>query len=195
MWKMFKQDVRRWIVPQQVSPPEFVTLRTTLRLLLWHMGLRAMFWYRFGEWCVQKRIPLANGIIMRKIFKTYGLDISPGDNIEGGLYIAHPVGCVIKPKKIGKNCTIIASVTIGMRNEWAFPRIGDNVFIGAGARILGDITIGDGAVIGANAVVIKDVPAGATVVGIPARVVRIFGKPVGGENKIIKEEFEPASEF
>lgn len=66
---------------------------------------------------------------------------------------------------------MIHNVTVGMRNEWAFPEIGDDVFIGAGARVLGGIVVGDGARIGANAVVIQDVPAGATVVGIPARVI------------------------
>ena len=59
-----------------------------------------------------------------------------------------------------------------MRNEWKFPVIGDEVFIGAGARVLGDIQIGDGAKIGANAVVIRDVPANATAVGIPAKVIQ-----------------------
>jgi serine O-acetyltransferase len=62
-----------------------------------------------------------------------------------------------------------------MRNEQEFPTIGDGVFIGAGARVLGGISIGDGAVIGANAVVTNDIPAGATAVGIPARVSRING--------------------
>jgi serine O-acetyltransferase len=63
-----------------------------------------------------------------------------------------------------------------MRNKWAFPKIGDKVFIGAGARILGDITIGDEALIGANSVVIRDVPAGATAVGIPAKLLDTSGK-------------------
>jgi len=95
-----------------------------------------------------------------------------GIKIGGGLYIPHPNGTVIVAEEIGKNCNIIANVTIGMRNEWTFPIIGDNVFIGAGARILGGIRIGDNSVIGANSVVIQDVPDNTTVVGIPARVVR-----------------------
>jgi serine O-acetyltransferase len=72
---------------------------------------------------------------------------------------------------MGRNCSIIAAVTIGMRNEWTFPEIGDHVFIGAGARVLGGITIGDHAVIGANAVVIHNVAEKMTVVGIPARAI------------------------
>ena len=74
-------------------------------------------------------------------------------------------------ERIGRNCSVIASTTLGLRNDRAFPEIGDGVFIGAGARILGGVRVGDGARIGANAVVIADVPAGATAVGVPARIV------------------------
>jgi serine O-acetyltransferase len=76
---------------------------------------------------------------------------------------------------MGENVSIIAAVTLGLRNEHAFPVIGDRVFIGAGARVLGGIAIGDDAVIGANAVVIEDIPAGATAVGVPARIIKTAG--------------------
>jgi serine O-acetyltransferase len=66
-----------------------------------------------------------------------------------------------------------------MRNDLEFPEIGDNVFIGAGARVLGGITIGNDVIIGANAVVIEDVPSGATVMGIPGRIVKVYGVPTG----------------
>lgn len=172
MWELFKQDVQRWIVPQQVADPSLVTLGTILKLLYYHMSLRAMLWFRFGSWCRHRRIPFMTGFIARLLLRQYGLEISPGANVAGGLYIAHPVGTVISAKRIGRNCSIITSVTIGMRNEHAFPEIGDHVFIGAGARVLGGIQIGDNAIIGANAVVINDVPPNTTVVGIPAKVIR-----------------------
>jgi len=172
MLERFKQDVQRWIVPQQVSDPALVTWRTTLSLLWQHMPLQAMFFFRLGSWLKQKRIPFFPSLIQHWIYFVYGLDIVIGQEIEGGLYIAHPISVVIAAEKIGRNCSIIASVTIGLRNEWAFPVIGDDVFIGAGARVLGGISIGDGARIGANAVVIDNVPPGATAVGIPARVIR-----------------------
>ena len=172
MFALFKQDVQRWVIPSKIADPSMVTLKRTLLLLYQHMPLRAMFWFRFGSWCVRRRIPLMKGIVYRMLYRTHGLEISPGADIGGGLYIAHPNGCVISPRRIGRNCSIISSVTIGMRNTWEFPDIGDNVFIGAGARVLGGIRIGDNAVIGANAVVIDDVPDGATVVGIPAKIVR-----------------------
>ncbi len=108
--------------------------------------------------------------MQRHLYHRYGLDIVIGSEIAGGLYIAHPIGTVVAVERIGRNCSIIAAATLGLRNDHSFPTLGDDVFVGAGARLLGGIRVGDGARIGANAVVIDDVPAGATAVGIPARV-------------------------
>lgn len=179
MIDLFLQDARRWVIPGQIST-EPLRLRQILRLLLTHLPLRAMLWFRFGSWCKQRGIPFIPGYIQRRIYRRYGLEIVVGADIGGGLYIAHPVGTVIAPQRMGRNCSVIAAVTIGMRNEWKFPVIGDEVFIGAGARVLGGITVGDRAQIGANAVVIRDVPAGATVVGIPARAVKSGTEVVNG---------------
>lgn len=168
--KQFKMDAARWVVPQQIADPNTISWMQAFNLMRHHMPLRAMFFFRFGSWCKFKRIPFLPGFIQRVIYRRYGLEISPGADIGGGLYIAHPIGTVISVARMGINCSIIAAVTIGMRNEWKFPRIGDNVFIGAGARVLGDIALDDNCLVGANAVVIQDVPAGATAVGIPARL-------------------------
>jgi len=99
-----------------------------------------------------------------------GADIPLNARIGGGLLIPHPNGIVIHPEAvIGPNCLIFQQVTIGVAN--GIPMIGGHVDIGAGAKVLGAIAIGDHARIGANAVVLTDVPAGATMVGIPARQV------------------------
>lgn len=91
--------------------------------------------------------------------------------IGPGLYIAHPFGSVIIAQRIGANATLTHAVTVGMRSTWEFPLIGDGVFIGAGARVLGGICLGNDCTIGANAVVIDDVPDGATAAGVPAHVI------------------------
>ena len=167
MWQRFQQDALRWVIPSKVADPSVLSWRLLITLLVRHMPLRAMAWYRLAAWCKQKRIPFFAGLIYRHLYSRFGLEID-GD-IGGGLYIAHTVGTVIAVQKMGQNCSVIAAVTIGMRNQWEFPRIGNEVFVGAGARVLGGIEIGDQVKIGANAVVVHDVPVGATVVGIPAR--------------------------
>jgi serine O-acetyltransferase len=187
MLELFLQDARRWVVPGQISTAP-LSLRQILGLLFRHLPLRAMLWFRFGSWCKQRGIPFIPGYVQRRLYRRYGLEIVVGADIDGGLYIAHPIGTVVAPKRIGRNCTIVAAVTIGMRNEWEFPIIGDEVFIGAGARVLGGITVGDRARIGANAVVTRDVPPGATVVGIPARVVKKDGTESSAEQLSIAHQ-------
>lgn len=149
-----------------------VRLRDVLRLLWTHVGLRATVWYRLSHAAHQRHIPLLPGMIARSNLRRYGLDIVSSVPIGPGLYIPHPVGAVVMATAIGSRCHLISGVTIGMRTVQAFPRIGDNVTVSAGARVLGDIYVGDGATIGANAVVITDVPDGATMVGAPARPTR-----------------------
>jgi serine O-acetyltransferase len=98
-------------------------------------------------------------------------DIPINARLGGGLLLTHPNGVVIHPdSSIGPNCLIFHQVTIGIGSIPGLPRIGGAVNIGAGAKILGGVVIGDHAKIGANAVVLCDVPAGATAVGVPARV-------------------------
>lgn len=130
-----------------------------------------MAWCRYGSWCKACGVRVVPGYIQRMLLRRFGFEIIVGAEIGGGLYVPHPVGCVIAAERIGENCSIIAAVTIGMHNKQKFPRIGNRVFIGAGARVLGGITIGDDAFIGASAVVIRDVAPATTVVGIPARPV------------------------
>src|SRR5579872_2714427 len=96
-----------------------------------------------------------------------GADIPLNCNIAGGLLIPHPNGIVIHPDaEIGPNCLLFQQVTIGDARG-GVPRLGGHVDVGAGAKIIGPVTIGNHANIGANAVVTKDVPSGATAVGIP----------------------------
>ena len=99
-------------------------------------------------------------------------DIDPRAMLGSGLKLPHPNGVVIhEDAVIGNDCMIMQQVTIGMIGDGEVPKLGDNIYVGAGAKIIGRVVIGDGARIGANAVVVRDVPAGATAVGIPAAIV------------------------
>lgn len=186
MWQKFCEDASRWVVPGQIAEPSVLTMGILLKLLYRHLPLRAMAWYRLACWCREHQVPLVYGMIMRRLCLRFGLEIW-GD-IDGGLYIPHPVGTVIAVDRMGRNCSVIAAATIGMREEWGFPTFGDNVFIGAGARVLGRISIGDGAKVGANAVVLHDVPSSVTVVGIPARAL-----PTNCESTILDKPLLVAS--
>lgn len=101
-----------------------------------------------------------------------GADIPLCCSVGGGLVLKHPNGVVIHPyARIGVNCTIFQQVTIGEFANNEAPTIGNAVYIGAGAKLLGPIHIGDFAKIGANAVVLCDIPPGATAIGVPARII------------------------
>lgn len=114
-----------------------------------------------------------------------GADFVPGCKIGAGLLAHHPNGIVIGGGvQVGTNCTILQHVTLGEkqadgRGAPQYPRLGDDVVVGAGAAILGPVTLGDGSVVGANAVVLSDAPQGSTVVGNPARIVPRREAPAG----------------
>jgi serine O-acetyltransferase len=125
-------------------------------------------WTRFG-------VRQFMGVMLYRYSVRYGISISADTPVGPGLYIGHFGGIhVNQDAVIGANCNIQQDVTLGKANRGpraGTPVIGNDVFIGAGAKIIGRILVGDGAAIGANAVVTKDVPAGAAVAGVPARVV------------------------
>ena len=128
---------------------------------------------RYNNWLYRhhlKILALINYFFFRMVF---ACNVHPRLYIEKGISFPHyGLGVVIHPKtKIGKNCKIYQNVTIGYRNGEGPPTIGENVLIGTGSVILGDIKIGNNVRIGANAVVLQDVPDNCTVVGNPSRVI------------------------
>ncbi len=146
-------------------------------LLLVHAGYHSMIFYRFYHFFYKLKIyPISYLLyyLSRILFST---DIHPAAEIEPGVVIDHAIGTVIgSTAVIGTGTLIYHGVTLGARkltNGKRHPDVGRNVVIGAGAKVLGSIKIGDFAKIGANSVVLDDVPEGATVVGIPARVVKM----------------------
>jgi serine O-acetyltransferase len=134
-----------------------------------------MRWFYLSKKLYNKKIPFFPQIIIKLIRVVFSCEISYRCDIGDNVILSHNgLGVVIHPDaKIGNDVKILQNVTIGGRNGRGAPKIGDNVLIGAGACILGDITIGDNAQIGANAVVIDNIPPGAVAVGIPAKVIKI----------------------
>ena len=110
---------------------------------------------------------------LRKLSRITGFQIPP-NTMGPGLTIWHWGPIIINPKaRIGENCTLNPMVIIGHKNEgYGAPRIGNNVFIGGGAKVIGDITIGDNVTIAPNAVVVKDLPSNVIVGGIPCKIIK-----------------------
>jgi serine O-acetyltransferase len=172
-----REDASRWLHPGEVRDVSGVTPLVFLKLVFYYLSLRATVWLRVGTWLKARGVRGAATFIQRRLLRHYGLEIAPGSEIGGGLYIAHPVGCTITAERIGRNVTIIGSVTVGYNKVAKWPVLGDGVYVGTGARILGPIVIGDNVKVAANAVVLDDVASDCTVAGAPARVVRKHDQP------------------
>lgn len=157
----------------QVGRPDKMTVREVIGLYGHHPQIGAITLYRLASGLKRGRVPLLPQFMSFALHVWHGLEINLDMPVGGGLFIAHCQGSVIFARSIGENATFIHAVTLGIRNEFEFPTLGNNVFVGAGARILGGVTIGDDAKIGANAVVISDIPRGATAIGVPAKIRRM----------------------
>jgi serine O-acetyltransferase len=157
-----------------------------LDVFLSYPGFHAITAHRVVHKLWQAKIPLLPRLISEVVHRTTGIDIHPGATIGQGIFIDHGTGVVIGGTAIvGDNVTIYQGVTLGgtsLQHVKRHPTLGNNVTVGSGAAILGDITIGDNSKIGANSVVVKDVPPNSTVVGIPGRVVLQDGKPLASSN-------------
>lgn len=169
-WELIRRDAARWVRPQQFSDPQLIGPATVARLLLGHPSFRATTWMRIGNLASSSGIRGVPSWVQRRLLRLYGVELQVGAEVGGGLYIAHPVGCVLAADSIGDDVTVIAQVTFGTRDDGQWPTIGDRTFFGAGCRVLGGVTVGAGARVGANAVVLTDVPPAATAIGVPAAV-------------------------
>lgn len=138
-----------------------------LEALLLDNGFQAVICYRLARWFKVHRVPLLGPLLSRIGLFVTGADLSAGAAIGPGLLISHGVGLVVGGyATIGAGVTLLHGVTIGAASERRvreMPRIGDDVFLGAGAKVIGAVTVGDGAFLGADAIVTRDIPAGAKV--------------------------------
>jgi serine O-acetyltransferase len=149
--------------------------RTTLEVLLCYPGLHALWGHRAAHWLWQRNLKLVARGVSQVMRGVTGIEIHPGAKIGNNLFIDHGMGVVIgETAEIGNCVTLYHGVTLGgtsLNKGKRHPTIEDEVVIGAGAKVLGAITVGANSRIGANAVVVKSVPPNSVVVGVPGQVV------------------------
>ena len=177
--------------------------KSVLSIVLTYPGVKAVFFHKLAHFFYVAGFDLIARIISQTIRFFTGIEIHPGAKIGKNLFIDHGMGVVIgETSEIGDNVTIYHAVTLGgsspsidserQRHEKRHPTIGNDVVIGSGAQIIGPVIVGNSARIAANAVVVKDVPENATMVGIPAKAVKLENKgnfrPYGVDDKVKDEQ-------
>ncbi|MEL6250272.1 MAG: serine O-acetyltransferase, partial [Cyanobacteria bacterium J06627_15] len=156
--------------------------RSRLEVLLCYPGLQALLLHRIANRLWQQNLPLIPRVLSHIARFLTGIEIHPGATIGQGVFIDHGMGVVIGETAIlGDYVLIYQGVTLGGTGKETgkrHPTLGNNVIVGAGAKVLGNITIGNNVRIGAGSVVLRDVPSDCTVVGVPGRVVYRSGERV-----------------
>ncbi len=177
-FKYLKYDMYRYFYPNDEIHD--IGLYEKLRIIVTTHAIWAIVVYRFSRWVVYEcknkilRKLLKPVVLFSNLFITMltGIQIWTEADIGPGLYIGH-FGCIlIGPTKLGKFCNISHENTIGFagRGKKHIPEVGDFLYMGAGAKVIGNVTIGNNVAIGANAVVTKDMPDNAVAIGIPAKI-------------------------
>ena len=166
--------------------------RSTLEILSCYPGFHILFFHRFAHWLWMHEMKLLARIVSQSGRFLTGIEIHPGARIGPGFFIDHGMGVVIgETAEIGENVTMYHGVTLGgtsWKKEKRHPTIGNNVVIGAGAKILGPFKVGDNSRIGSGSVVVNEVPPNSVVVGVPGRVTYRDGKRVVGEIDLEQHE-------
>ncbi len=156
--------------------------RSRAEVYFLYSGFKAVRAYRKANWFYRHNMKFIARFISQNARRRTGIEIHPGATIGKNLFIDHVMGVVIgETAIIGDNCTLYQGVTLGGTGKdhgKRHPTLGDNVLIGAGAKVLGPFRVGDNARVAAGAVVLSEVPNDATAVGVPARVVRIGGQRI-----------------
>ncbi len=157
--------------------------KSTLEILLCYPGLHAVLFHRVSHWFYQRKFYVVGRFISQFARFLTGIEIHPGATIGERLFIDHGLGVVIgETAEVGDDVLLYQGVTLGgtgNKGGKRHPTLGHRVVVGTGASILGNIRLGDDAKVGAGSVVVHSVPEGATVVGIPGRVVKARGESMG----------------
>jgi len=166
--------------------------RGTLEVVTCYPGFHVLFFHRAAHWMWNHRLKLLARMASQLGRFLTGIEIHPGAKIGPGFFIDHGMGVVIgETAEIGKNVTMYHGVTLGgtsWKKEKRHPTIGNNVVIGAGAKILGPFKIGDNSKVGAGSVVVNEVPSNSVVVGVPGRITHRDGKEVARDIDLEQHE-------
>ncbi len=203
IFKLIKQEIK---TIKEKDP----AAKSTLEIVLLYQGFHALILHRLAHKLYKLKVPFLPRLISQFSRFITGIEIHPGATIGKNFFIDHGMGVVIgETAIIGDNCLVYQGVTLGGTGKEKgkrHPTIGNNVTLGAGAILLGNITIGDNSNVGAGSVVIKSAKENSTLVGVPARVVKeknfVQGKlmhnkipdPVSVEIELLKKEIEVLKE-
>lgn len=199
IFKLIKQEIK---TIKEKDP----AAKSTLEIILLYQGFHALILHRLAHKLYKLKVPFLPRLISQFSRFITGIEIHPGATIGKNFFIDHGMGVVIgETAVIGDNCLVYQGVTLGGTGKEKgkrHPTIGNNVTLGAGATLLGNISIGDNSNVGAGSVVIKSAKENSTLVGVPARVVKeknfVQGKlmhnkipdPVSVEIETLKNEIE-----
>jgi serine O-acetyltransferase len=175
LWATWREDVTCVFARDPAA-------RNIFEVILTYPGVHAVIWHRLTHRLWQRNWRTAARFLAYLCRLLTNVDIHPGAQIGRRLFIDHGAGVVIgETAVVGNDVTLYHGVTLG-GTSWhkakRHPTVGDNVLIGAGAKVLGSITLGNGVRVGANSVVVKDVPNCCTVIGIPGRIIQIKGTKI-----------------
>ena len=174
-------DLRRDIQAVRERDP---AARSTLEVLLCYPGVHALAFHRFAHAIWRRGFTVPARFVSHISRFLTGIEIHPAAKLGPGLFIDHGMGVVIgETAEVGENVTLLQGVTLGgtsLKREKRHPTLGNNVVVGAGAKIIGGFKIGDGSRIGAGSVVVREVPTNSVVVGVPGRVTYRDGQRVSG---------------
>ncbi len=175
MFEGLKQDINAARERDPAAPSAF-------QVLIMYSGLHAIMWHRPAYWLWNHGFKFTARALSQIVRGATGVEIHPAAKLGRGILIDHGMGVVIgETAEVGDGCTIYQGVTLGGTGKHTgkrHPTLEKNVTVGCGAKVLGPFTVGEGSKIAANAIVLSEIPEYSTAVGVPARVVRQYGKKI-----------------
>jgi serine O-acetyltransferase len=177
MFETIRADIERKIRSYGVRPQDMTFFRKSITPFL-EFGTLAVVVHRFGRWAYTIKIPVLRQaligiylVVNTICLAITGIHVQRESEIGPGLVIHNSMGIFVLAKRIGHSCTVNQGVSVASVRGAGWPTIGNNVYLGAGCKVIGGVTVGDNVVVSANSLVVSDVPSNCTVMGVPARII------------------------